>query len=297
MSDTAALDLVLRNAADAIAGADALLIGAGAGMGVDSGLPDFRGDTGFWKAYPPFRGRSFADISTPHWFRTDPALAWGFFGHRMNLYRGTAPHAGFELLRRWGESRRLGCFVFTSNVDGHFQRAGFPEERVLECHGSIHYLQCAGPCRQAIWPSEDVRINVDEETIRARSGIPECPGCGGVARPNILMFGDMRWLPLRYHEQHHRYNGWLRRVRGRRVTAIELGAGLAIPTVRYECEARSQTLIRINPREAETNAGGISLPLGALEALTRIDELLNSRDAIPAPRSTAAPREAEPDSR
>src|SRR5688572_32510360 len=63
----------LRAASEAVRSADALLIGAGAGMGVDSGLPDFRGDEGFWKAYPPFRGRSFAEISTPSWFHRDPS--------------------------------------------------------------------------------------------------------------------------------------------------------------------------------------------------------------------------------
>lgn len=40
-------------------------------MGVDSGLPDFREREGFWKAYPPFRGRKFAEMFTPHWFTTD----------------------------------------------------------------------------------------------------------------------------------------------------------------------------------------------------------------------------------
>src|SRR5439155_19501480 len=135
-------DVALQAAADAIRAAEALLIGAGAGMGVDSGLPDFRGPEGFWKAYPPFRGRQFAELSTPHWFRTDPALAWGFFGHRLNLYRAATPHAGFANLRGWVERPPLGYFVFTSNVDGQFQKAGFPEDRLLECHGSIHYLQC-----------------------------------------------------------------------------------------------------------------------------------------------------------
>ncbi len=82
----------IQQAAEAVAGADAVLIGAGAGMGVDSGLPDFRGPEGFWKAYPPFRGRQFSSLSTPHWFQTDPGLAWGFFGHRLNRYRAALPH-------------------------------------------------------------------------------------------------------------------------------------------------------------------------------------------------------------
>ena len=86
----------LERAAAAIFAADALLIGAGAGMGVDSGLPDFRGNQGFWNAYPPFRGRRFSEMSNPIWFHNDPEQAWGFFGHRLNLYRETLPHAGFN---------------------------------------------------------------------------------------------------------------------------------------------------------------------------------------------------------
>ena len=274
MRDGDSVAIRLQAAADAIRGADALLIGAGAGMGVDSGLPDFRGREGFWKAYPPFRGRQFSELSTPHWFRTDPALAWGFFGHRLNLYRATVPHAGFEILRRWGERLPLGYFVFTSNVDGQFQKAGYPDDRVLECHGSIHYLQCTEQCGRGIWPSDGIDVDVDEATIRARSTLPSCPDCGAVLRPNILMFGDWEWDMGRYNAQASEYENWLRRVRGRKVVAIELGAGLAIPTVRCECEQRGKALIRINPREADVAAGGVSLPLAALEALTQIAALL-----------------------
>jgi NAD-dependent SIR2 family protein deacetylase len=67
--------------------ADGLLITAGAGMGVDSGLPDFRGDQGFWKAYPPLKhlGKSFVDMATPELFYTNPKLAWGFMGYALML--------------------------------------------------------------------------------------------------------------------------------------------------------------------------------------------------------------------
>jgi NAD-dependent SIR2 family protein deacetylase len=268
------LETRIRAAADAVRDADALLIGAGAGMGVDSGLPDFRGPEGFWKAYPPFRGRQFSELSTPHWFTTDARLAWGFFGHRLRLYRAAIPHAGFAILRWWGERLPLGYFVFTSNVDGQFQKAGFPEDRVAECHGSIHHLQCARSCGKPIWPADDVRVDVDEATVRALSELPTCPKCGGIARPNILMFGDGDWDSDRTNHQERRYLNWLRAVQGRKVVAVELGAGLAIPTVRYECERRASVLIRINPREADTPAGGIPLPLGAAEALGKMDALM-----------------------
>jgi NAD-dependent SIR2 family protein deacetylase len=271
MTTSTVSDEVIQQAARAIAEADALLIGAGAGMGVDSGLPDFRGDEGFWKAYPPFRGRSFASVSNPAWFDHDPAQAWGFFGHRLNLYLDTSPHAGFEILRRWAESRPAGYFVFTSNVDGHFATAGFDEDRILECHGSMHFAQCVRRCSRDIWPADDVRVGVDMATIRATSPLPQCPRCRGLARPNILMFGDWGWLSDRTSRQEARYADWLRAVRRKQIVAIEFGAGLAIPTVRHECESRADTLIRVNPREPDTPRRGISLACGALEAIQRMD--------------------------
>ncbi len=123
-------------------------------MGVDSGLPDFRGPEGFWNAYPPYRalGLEFAEIADPVHFAEDPELAWGFYGHRLALYRATTPHAGFAVLRRWAATRP--ARVFTSNVDGQFQVAGLTG--VHECHGSIHHLQCTVDCGQPVWSAADV---------------------------------------------------------------------------------------------------------------------------------------------
>ncbi|MDH3383561.1 MAG: NAD-dependent deacetylase, partial [Deltaproteobacteria bacterium] len=69
-------DEVYRNAADAIGRARALIIASGAGMGVDSGLPDFRGERGFWKAYPMYErlGISFVGAANPTHFLHDPAF-------------------------------------------------------------------------------------------------------------------------------------------------------------------------------------------------------------------------------
>jgi NAD-dependent SIR2 family protein deacetylase len=127
----------LEQAAQWILEADALWIGAGAGMGVDSGLPDFRGNEGFWKAYPPFHGKSFAQIANPQNFFKDARMAWGFYGHRLNLYRQTQPHRGFEILKSWIEKLNKPYFIYTSNVDGQFQKAGFADQKIVECHGSL----------------------------------------------------------------------------------------------------------------------------------------------------------------
>jgi NAD-dependent SIR2 family protein deacetylase len=275
----------LDSAARAIDQADALYIGAGAGMGVDSGLPDFRGDKGFWRAYPPFQklGLNFIDLANPAWFSRDPELAWGFYGHRLHLYRDTVPHAGFERLRAWGEAKERGCYVFTSNVDGQFQAAGFDDDRIVECHGSIHHLQCSDPKRSdgqdhGIWPAEGIEVEVDEATFRATPPLPHCPKCNTLARPNILMFGDSGFNGTRTDAQQGKMSQWLRSLEGKKVAVIECGAGTAVPSVRWQCERLAATLdatlIRINPRESQGPDATISLAMGAEDALGQIDDLL-----------------------
>ncbi|WP_431922656.1 SIR2 family NAD-dependent protein deacylase [Amycolatopsis tucumanensis] len=261
----------LAEAAEMLAGASALLVCAGAGMGVDSGLPDFRGNEGFWRAYPPYArlGLSFAELADPRHFAEDPELAWGFYGHRLEMYRRTEPHAGFGLLLRHGAGLPGGVAVFTSNVDGQFQRAGF--ELVAEAHGSIHHLQCAVPCGPDIWPA-DFSLDVDESTMRARPPLPSCPNCGGLARPNIMMFGDFDWLSSRTDDQMRALAEWRRA--NRNAVVVEIGAGRAVPTVRRYAElasAATGALIRINPREPEVRHGrGVSVPRAALPALTAL---------------------------
>jgi NAD-dependent SIR2 family protein deacetylase len=270
----------IKQAALALQRADALIIGAGAGMGVDSGLPDFRGREGFWQAYPPFAklGLEFTEIANPRWFARDPTLAWGFYGHRLELYRKAEPHAGFAILRRWGARMPGGSFVFTSNVDGQFQRAGFHAERIVEVHGSIHWLQCRDGCGVGPFSADRHSLSIDESTMRACEPLPDCPSCGGPARPNVLMFGDWDWDGDRSRAQEARFQEWLRTVAGGRLVVVECGAGTAVPTIRLGCErlARSSggTLIRINPREPRVPSGHVSLPMGALDALRAIDELI-----------------------
>jgi NAD-dependent SIR2 family protein deacetylase len=266
----------LAEAAVVLRTAEALILTAGAGMGVDSGLPDFRGDAGFWRAYPPFArlGLSFVDLANPAWFARDPCLAWGFYGHRLNLYRRVVPHDGFSRLLAHGTTLPAGMFVFTSNVDGHFQRAGFATNRIVECHGSIHHLQCCTPCGRHIWPADSERIEVDETSMRATPTLPTCPRCGGLARPNVLMFGDWTWIPDRSKLQQARLERWLGEVVGLRVVVVEIGAGSAVPTVRMTSEQTSRLLgarlIRINPRQPQAPPGHISLALSALDALPAI---------------------------
>lgn len=270
-----------EQAAELITQADALLVAAGAGMGVDSGLPDFRGEQGFWQAYPALgrAGMDFYSIASPAAFRRDPALAWGFYGHRLALYRQTEPHAGFALLRGWGQRMAQGCAVFTSNVDGQFQRAGFDAAAVLECHGSIHHLQCIEACSDAIRPADDFDPQVDAQTGLLLGALPHCPHCGALARPNVLMFGDAGWNPLREAVQAAQMRRFL--AQASRVVVLEIGAGTAVPSVRRFTQQLQRglkaRLVRINPRESAVSSPlDVGIACASLPALRTIASLLPS---------------------
>ncbi len=285
-----AFDLALDRAAALVEQADGLLITAGAGMGVDSGLPDFRGPAGFWQAYPALgrAGLRFEQIASPESFESDPRLGWGFYGHRLALYRRTIPHAGFQVLRLISDRVPQGAAVFTSNVDGQFQRAGFAEGHIVECHGSIRRLQCLKPCGEQLWSARDVEPVVDEETCHLTSLLPRCPECEGLARPNILMFGDWGWVSRYSNVQQSRVDVWCATV-GDRLLTIELGAGTAIPSARRYGEFRGAALIRINPREATVaRARDVSLAVGAAVGLEALRARLAARGFLPPAIDSAA---------
>jgi len=241
----------LQKAKQLLEEADAIFITAGAGMGVDSGLPDFRGVEGFWNAYPKAKelGLEFEEMANPEWFESDPQLAWAFYGHRLHLYRDTVPHEGFKKLLELSNTKKYGAFIFTSNVDGQFQIAGFKDKRVMECHGSIHNLQCIDNCQGMLWSSDDTFIEI-EEGFKAKEPLPSTNG----QRERLV-----KWMDSIEEE-------------GGKIAIVEIGAGTAVPTVRNTSDQIAKRfsvpVIRINPRESF--GAEIELPMGAVEALSEI---------------------------
>lgn len=270
----------INTAASRIKDADAMVISTGAGMGVDSGLPDFRGNEGFWKEYPPIRnlGMSFSEMANPQWFYNKPKLAWAFYGHRLNLYRSTTPHKGYEILLKIAKKKAGGYFAFTSNVDGHFQKVGYDKKKIVECHGSINHFQCTEPCSDDIWEADKEIIDIDMTVFEAINPLPKCKNCGKLARPNVLMFGDWHWISNRTQRQTDRFRRWLFNNGDKKIVIIEIGAGTAVPTVRYESESilgsNNAHLIRINPRDSHTPANQTSIPLNGLKGIELITEKL-----------------------
>lgn len=269
----------IQQAKKCIEKADAILITAGAGMGVDSGLPDFRGTEGFWKEYPVIKnlGINFQSMANPKWFAINPPLAWAFYGHRLNLYRNTIPHYGFKILHDLVQKKNDDYFIYTSNVDGQFQKAGFDKDKIVEIHGSISHLQCSENCKNEIWNANEKSIEIDMDKFEAID-IPLCKHCADIARPNILMFGDWSWNGKRTTKQENTFYNWLKDIKAKKkkLAIIEIGAGVDIPTIRQEGQHiaksfSSNILIRINPRDYKIDKShGFSIPYGALDGLNKL---------------------------
>ena len=263
---------MIEKAIQTINDAAYLLITAGAGMGVDSGLPDFRGVEGFWRAYPIAKklNLNFQELASPRWFEENPKLAWAFYGHRLQLYRETAPHEGYSKLLQIAKGKQ-DYFVVTSNVDGHFMKAGYSKEKIDEIHGSIHYMQCSKPCSSDIWSAQEIEVTVDMDKFKAKKPLPYCKKCKAVARPNILMFGDWNWLDYREAKQRKNFEAFLKQIGTEKLAIVEFGAGKAVPTIRNLSEIIANdfnaTLIRVNPRDLDAPEIAITLKMGAKEMI------------------------------
>jgi NAD-dependent deacetylase len=138
----------------------------GAGISTESGIPDFRSPTGIWAQYDPME---YATIDA---FRRDPVKVWEFYALRLDALRSAEPNAGHVALAEL-ERRGLVEAVVTQNIDGLHQRAGSRE--VVEVHGSIREAVC-------------LRCG---ERVRLEQPAPECPHCGELMKPGVVMFGEL----------------------------------------------------------------------------------------------------------
>jgi NAD-dependent SIR2 family protein deacetylase len=264
-------EIKMKSAKEIVKEAEVIIITAGAGMGVDSGLPDFRGNEGMWKAYPALgkRKMSFSKIANQNAFKYKPKLAWGFYGHRYDLYKNTEPHIGFKALLELVKTKE-DYFIVTSNVDGHFQKAGFDLDKIYEIHGRINKFQCT-ICDNVWTPPSDLEFNVNPETLEFEVEIPRCK-CGKIARPNIMMFNDYQFNSSEAHQQSKKFESFMNKYKNTKIVILEFGAGTAIPTIRnlgeeIQEKISNATLIRLNPKEAQGPKGTISIEKGALNAI------------------------------
>ena len=268
--------LNIQKAAELIKNADAIAIFAGAGMCVDSGLEQYRGNDGIWTKSLNIDNQeiNYIELMNHHAFESKADKAWAFIGSLIDKYNKTTPHIGFSKLLDLVNNKTH--FIITSNCDEHFQKAGFDETKLFECHGSMYYMQCTECNTKEIWKTPE---------IKSELLIPKCPNCGSNCRPNIFLFNDWSWISTRSIHQQLRYNKWQKDVKAKyeNIVAIEIGAGETIRTIRNASENFCRTdfpLIRINPNDFDKNDSSLTIPLGAYNAISNIFELISNNTLL-----------------
>lgn len=270
MSDLANIKKWLESAA-------AIVINSGAGMGVDSGLSDYRGNDGQWGAVEGDTGKSIFESVNPQAFLDEPAYSWNLFGQRIKDYAETEPHQGFYILKKWIENYQLDYFCLTSNIDGHFQKAGYSPEKVRELHGTLAFFQSSQPeLSTEIWKNE---LSGDEIIENADNGIfPICPFSKVNARPNTYMFRDDTYVSTRSDMQKERFQQFLDRHQGGNIIIFEIGSGPHVQSIRMKTRMLKTDykakIVRINPKDFKIKPPHIGIAKGALVALREIDEYL-----------------------
>jgi NAD-dependent deacetylase len=165
------IDKVLVNqAADDLAASRKTIALTGAGISVESGIPDFRSAQGLWSRYDPME---YAHISA---FRCNPAKVWTMLREMSELVLGAEPNPAHLAL---GELEQMGLVssVITQNIDGLHQRGG--SHAVIEFHGSNQWLVCL-----------DCGYRREMARLDATDVPPTCPECASILKPDVVFFGE-----------------------------------------------------------------------------------------------------------
>ena len=243
----------LQRAEAAIAEAQYILIGAGAGMSAAAGL-QYSGPA-FEAAFADMIERyGFTDLYTSsfHDFGSEEER-WAYWSRHID-YARFLPEA-LPLYRQMKELvKDKPHFVITTNVDGQFIKAGFAPERVFEVQGDYAMIQCAVACHRKLYPDREIvkEMVLRQEDCRVPSAlVPRCPVCSGPMDINIRKNGffiqDERW-----NLQNQRYVDFLEEARGHTLVLLEWGVGFNTPTIirfpfeRIAASFPDTTLIRIN---------------------------------------------------
>jgi len=161
---------LIERAAKDILDSEKTIAFTGAGISVESGIPDFRGAQGLWQKYDP---EEYAHI---HAFYSNPEKVWLMLRDMFQLIMMAKPnpaHMGLAELERMGHLSS----IVTQNVDGLHQAAG--SKKVIEFHGSHRTLSCL-KCSQ----------KVDGGAFTLEDLPARCPRCSSLLKPDVVFFGE-----------------------------------------------------------------------------------------------------------
>ncbi len=212
--------------------ADAVIIGAGAGLSTAAGytyagerfdryFSDFADKYGFDNMY--YGG--FYPYKTPEEF-------WAFWARYIYINRYMPiPNDTYEKLLKLVSGKDY--FVITTNVDHCFQRAGFDKNRLFYTQGDYGLFQCSEPCHQSTYDNEDEikEMYEREKDMKIPSElIPKCPVCSKPMTTN-LRSDDKFVQDEGWYVAYNRYEDFLRRHEGLKILLLELGVGYNTPSI------------------------------------------------------------------
>lgn len=212
--------------------ADAVLIGAGAGLSASAGFT-YAGER-FTRYFADFEKKyGFHDMYSGGFYPyPSPEEYWAYWSRYILINRyQPAPEPVYETLLQLVAGKDY--FVITTNVDHCFQKAGFDKKRLFYTQGDYGLFQCSEPCRQETFDNEAV---IREMTARQRDMripselLPVCPHCGRPLTMN-LRCDDTFAEDEGWHTAAERYENFLRTRDGQKLLLLELGVGYNTPAI------------------------------------------------------------------
>ncbi|MDY6367062.1 MAG: Sir2 silent information regulator family NAD-dependent deacetylase [Clostridia bacterium] len=216
----------------AINSADAVIIGAGAGLSTSAGYT-YSGER-FNKYFSDFKEKyGFTDMYSGGFYPyKTPEEKWAFWARYVFINRYTPPKFPVydDLLNLFKDKN---YFVITTNVDHCFQRAGFDKSRLFYTQGDYGLFQCSLPCHHKTYDNEEVvrKMFSEQKDGKIPSAlIPYCPVCGREMSMNLraddTFVEDEGW-----HLAAERYADFLSKYERKKVVFFELGVGGNTPVI------------------------------------------------------------------
>lgn len=250
--------LRIKKAKEELNNADYIIIGAGAGLSAAAGL-DFTGKL-FKKNFKEYIEKyDFKDLysATFYPFKTQEEK-WAFWAKVIKLNRLCEPLSLYKELLELVKDKTH--FVFTTNVDGQFEIAGFREENIFEIQGDYSLIQCQKACHNKVYDIKDIVdewLELTEDFKIPEDLIPKCPVCGADMEMNLrkdnTFVQDENW-----YRQSKRFSDFLEKTANGKLVLLEIGVGFNTPgIIRFPFEQMTQArentkLIRINKDYPET---------------------------------------------
>ena len=212
--------------------ADAVLIGAGAGLSASAGL-SYSGER-FERYFSDFHQKhGMTDMYSGGFYPYDTLEEYWAWWSRHIFYNRyvDAPLPVYQELLALVKDKNY--FVLTTNVDHQFQRAGFDKNRLFYTQGDYGLWQCARPCHDKTYDNEAAvrRMVAEQRDMRIPTAlIPRCPVCGGPMTMN-LRIDDTFVQDEGWHAAYRRYADFVQRHRRNRVVYLELGVGRNTPGI------------------------------------------------------------------